>query len=67
MRQQVRGGTQVTSLHPVQALYIQYTVRSDVSKAKVTREQEGEIIQFKVLKVKMVAAGDFISPCRDAR
>lgn len=34
MRQQVEGGTRATSLHPVQALYIQYTVRSNVSEAK---------------------------------
>lgn len=51
MRQQVGGGTRVTSLHPVQALYIQYTVRSDVSKANRTTEEEGEVAGLKVLRV----------------
>lgn len=60
MRQQVRGGTWATSLHLVQALYIQYTVRSNVSEAKRTTEEEGEAAGLKVLKVELVTAVDFI-------
>lgn len=53
---EVGGGTQATSRHPVQALYIQYTVRSNVLLAKRTTEEEGGAAGLKVLKVEMAPA-----------
>lgn len=60
MRQKVGRGTRATSQHPVQALYIQYTVRSNVSLAKRTTEEEERAAGLKVLRVEMaMTAMDF--------